>query len=63
MTQQETVSCKMCGGAFNSEAALKAHAQQDHSSGQSQSFLCPPCGGVFDTQEALQAHARTSHPH
>lgn len=61
MTQQQTYSCKMCGGAFNSEAALKAHAQQDHPAGQSQSFSCGACGGEFDTQEALQAHARTSH--
>lgn len=62
MTQQ-SYRCAACGGEFDTQAALRAHAEQYHAAPKAPSNRCIACGGEFDTQEALQAHAKASHAH
>lgn len=54
-------TCPPCGGEFESQEQLYAHARQEHGGAKIRGFRCPACGGEFESQESLHAHARAEH--
>jgi Zinc finger, C2H2 type len=69
-------SCPICGGTFDSAAAVAAHTEQQHASPRSRSgadvspssegeraeFSCAECGKTFPSDLELTTHATVVHP-
>jgi len=53
-------TCAKCGGEFDSQDQLDAHARDEHAPSGG-GFICAACGGEFGSREDLDAHARAEH--
>jgi DNA-directed RNA polymerase subunit RPC12/RpoP len=52
--------CEKCGGEFDSQEQLDAHAREEHGASAG-GHICAACGMAFGSQEELAAHAEAEH--
>ncbi len=54
-------TCEPCGGRFDSQEQLAAHARDEHGAAPHGGHTCVACGTELGSHEELEAHAKADH--